>query len=284
MARFNYLLEQLKAAEVKGVLGVLQAAKSRSIKTWMDLDRRITDAANEAKDNVKFLYTLDKFCDPLYNSDPSGMIETIPGLINAIRMIHSISRFYNTSERMTSLFVKVTNQMITSCKAYISERGTMNVWDQPTEELIPKLKACIHLNHEYQRHFQRTKQKLETMPNERQFEFSEMYIFGKFDTFERRLQKIIDMFDTMEMYSHLAETRIEGMEIMANKFTVIYTSMKKKPYDLLDQRKTDYDSDYQDFKRSIGELHAQIKSFMDATFDKIYNVLRALQVIKKFER
>ena len=100
--------------------------------------------------------------------------------------------------------------MITSCKAYISERGTMNVWDQPTEELIPKLKACIHLNHEYQRHFQRTKQKLETMPNERQFEFSEMYIFGKFDTFERRLQKIIDMFDTMEMYSHLAETRIEG--------------------------------------------------------------------------
>ncbi|XP_038070084.1 dynein heavy chain 5, axonemal-like isoform X1 [Patiria miniata] len=284
MARFNYLLEQLKKPEVKAVLGVLQAAKSRSIKTWMDLDRRITDAANEAKDNVKFLYTLDKFCDPLYNSDPIGMIETIPGLINAIRMIHSISRFYNTSERMTSLFVKVTNQMITSCKAYISERGTMNVWDQPTEELIPKLKACIHLNHEYQRHFQRTKQKLETMPNERQFEFSEMYIFGKFDTFERRLQKIIDMFDTMEMYSHLAETRIEGMEIMANKFVVIYTSMKKKPYDLLDQRKTDYDNDYQDFKRSIGELQAQIKAFMDATFDKIYNVPRALQLIKKFER
>ena len=35
------------------------------------------------------------------------MLDSIPGLINAIRMINSYSRYYNTSERMTALFVKV---------------------------------------------------------------------------------------------------------------------------------------------------------------------------------
>ena len=106
-SKFNYLLDQIKGHEVKAAIGVLQTAKSRLIIKWRELDTKITDSANEARDNVKYLYTLEKFCDPLYNSDPVSMLSDIPGLINAIRMIYSISRYYNSSERMTSLFLKV---------------------------------------------------------------------------------------------------------------------------------------------------------------------------------
>uniref|UniRef100_A0A7N8XMR9 Dynein, axonemal, heavy chain 5 n=1 Tax=Mastacembelus armatus TaxID=205130 RepID=A0A7N8XMR9_9TELE len=251
MSRFNYLLDQLKSSDIKAALGVLLMAKSKLIKSWRELDTRITDAANEAKDNVKYLYSLEKFCDPLYNSDPVSMVDAIPGLINAIRMIHSISRYYNTSEKITSLFVKVTNQMITACKAYITNNGSNSIWDQPQQVVTDKIKAAIHLNQEYQQCFHKTKEKLEQTPSERQFDFSEMYIFGKFDTFQRRLAKILEMFNTISTYSALQDSKIEGLETMATRFQVGIML----DYSFLDQRRTDFDDDYEEFCKSTSELH-----------------------------
>ena len=80
--------------------------------------------------------------------------------------------------------------MVTACKEYITDNHMNKIWDQPRRPLIQKLNTCITLNQEYQLCFQKTKQKLEEDPSEKPFEFSEMYIFGKFDTFCRRLQKV----------------------------------------------------------------------------------------------
>ena len=104
--------------------------------------------------------------------------------------------------------------MITACKSYITNDGCETVWSQPSGEVTKKLNDCIRLNEEYQRCFHKTKEKLETMPNERPFEFSEMYIFGKFDTFTKRLKNIIAIFDVFNVYSTLSESKIEGRSLL----------------------------------------------------------------------
>ncbi|XP_026035058.1 dynein heavy chain 5, axonemal-like [Astatotilapia calliptera] len=125
---FNSLLEEVKGSQVRRTLGVLQVAQSRCLRAWRDLDRDITVVANEAKDNVKYLSTLNKFFGSVEKSTPTRMLEHIPSLMNGIKMIHVVSQYYNTSERTSSLLLKVTNQMISTCRSYLLQ-GVRRVWE-----------------------------------------------------------------------------------------------------------------------------------------------------------
>lgn len=123
----------------------------------------MTEALNEAKDNVKYLSTLEKFIEPLYEGTPDSIKDTLPALMNSIKMIHTIARYYNTNDRMTGLFIKITQQMITNCKNNIlnfrkgssqmtaakrmlGDEALWNPEEYPPEELIPVLKSCLELN------------------------------------------------------------------------------------------------------------------------------------------
>uniref|UniRef100_A0A8I3P9V3 Dynein axonemal heavy chain 5 n=1 Tax=Canis lupus familiaris TaxID=9615 RepID=A0A8I3P9V3_CANLF len=246
LSKFNYLLDQLKSPDVKAVLAVLAAARSKLLKI--------------------------------------SMIDAIPTLINAIKMIYSISHYYNTSEKIISLFVKVTNQMISACKAYITNNGTASIWSQPQDVVMEKILSAIKLKQEYQHCFHKMKQKLKQDPSEKQFEFSEMYIFGKFETFHRRLAKIMDIFTTFKTYSVLQDSKIEGLEDMVTRYQSMVATIKKKEYNFLDQRKMDFDQDYEEFCKQTCDLHNELQKFMDVTFERIQNTNQALRMLKKFER
>ena len=81
--------------------------------------------------------------------------------------------------------------MITACKEYITENGSQSIWEIPYDKFRSKCQSCIKLNDEYQRSFMNTKRKIEMSVDERQFDFSETYIFGKINSFQRRLEKIL---------------------------------------------------------------------------------------------
>ncbi len=70
-------------------------------------------------------------------------------VIHIVKMIYNVSHHYNTPERVASLLVKITNQVIRTCKRYITQGGRKTIWNQDRTEVEEKLMQCIKLNQDY---------------------------------------------------------------------------------------------------------------------------------------
>jgi dynein heavy chain len=276
MQRLTSISEQLKRKDCKAVVNLLQAVTKNTgdpskqklvalLRRWKQTDVNITEAANEAKDNVKYLFTLERFIEPLYKGTTTTIVDTLPALTNSIKMIHTIARYYSTSERMTALFACITDQMIVNCKASIWSIDPAEVcqqdasraetlWESNEQDLVRRLEACLKLSEAYQDQYRLTKKKLAQMPKGKQFDFNEMHIFGKFDLFCRRVIKLIDMFSTIDQFKSLSVNKLEGMEQLIARFHQIVKEFRGKGHDLLDYHNNKFDRDYVEFNVKISDL------------------------------
>ncbi|NWH36707.1 DYH10 protein, partial [Chloropsis hardwickii] len=108
-ATLSALTEQIKLPEVQKVLEILQEADSKFIG---DLQTVLSDLKKhhmEAQDNAKFLSTLERHLKTLSTGTGVDVISnTIPSLLNALRLVWIMSRHYNKDVRMVPFLERVS--------------------------------------------------------------------------------------------------------------------------------------------------------------------------------
>lgn len=199
-------------------------------------------------------------------------------------MIYTIARYYNTPERMTTLLAKISDQMICNCKESIMKGNSMDfLWERDSNDLLVHLEACIKLNEAYQDQYRLTKRKLQQTPSGKQFEFSEIQLFGKFDLFCRRVMKLSDMFSTVKQFTILAENKLEGMDPVVDQFENITNGFRAKNHDLLDYHNNKFDRDYVEFNGHICDLEGSVQQFINHSFENISCISHSLNLLNKFQ-
>ena len=177
--------------------------------------------------------------------------------------------------------------MIKTCKRNVEypdlEGPKVKLWDQNPEDLLARLEMSLRLNDAYQELYRITKEKLQAQPKVKQFDFNESRIFGKFDLYCKRVQKLMDMFTTIAQFTALENNKVEGMESLMTQFFALVDDFKKKPYDLLDYTKNAFDRDFLEYNVNIAELETMLQGFINASFENISSTEHALALLKQFE-
>ena len=304
---FSSLLESIRSDDVRAVATVLKIRRPPVITLWNQLDMQITESTNEAKDNVKFLSSLEKYTELLYALDPPECIELIPGLITSVSMVHNISRYYRSPQRICTLFKKVTNQMINASIRYIKQGGELH--EQDRTKLIEKFKSCIALNDKYQSFYNNTmKTKVEVTPGEevpeeqkkpkssngkgkksqpetqRRELRTHFIIFGKYDAFSARCKSLIQLFTTIEEFNGLSECKIEGMDGIVKRFTEDIDFTKRSSYNMLDPRLNTFDDDFKLFQTNCTKLDNQLKQIIAESFQVMSTPLESLRLYERLSK
>ncbi|CAH8665291.1 unnamed protein product [Schistosoma haematobium] len=248
MITFNTIFEEMNKHNCKIVFGILSTFNCPLVKRWLKLESQVMDYTNEAKNNLKFLSTLEEYCEPLYRCDP------------------------------------VTNQMIFACKAYVTNNYQSTIWTEETEIILKKIIDCCNLHQVYKNSFQRIKTELAAKPNSKQFDLSEIHIFGKYDLFCQRLGEINDIFQMISSYSCLLVSKIEKLDPLIEMYNFAVNKLRNSEFDFLDQRKTEVDDCIMEFKKKMSDIRTSLRSLLDTEMNRHHDLQRSLRIIGQFEK
>ncbi|XP_050311595.1 dynein axonemal heavy chain 8 [Anthonomus grandis grandis] len=284
LTRFTSIVDFLEKDDSHIFINFLTAKRrSEIVKIWKRHVDSVYNNRNECSDNIKYLYSMEKYWEPFYRLEPPEIINHIPPLLNAVRLVFTTSRYYNSTGNVTAILVKVSNQIIKKCRDYLNCEGTTTVWNQPKKVVLDKIKTCLDVYLKYYQCFRRTQKQMEEA-GEKPFECSESFIFGKFETFKKRCEQIVYVLETTIKYSILQASTIEGIDVFAKKFVDFFKTIMAQKYDALNHRLPYFDKDYNQFKQNVVDTEWELEEFVGASLEKMTDVDNILRLLKRFEK
>lgn len=111
-----------------------------------------------------------------------------------------------------------------------------------------------------------------------------MYVCGQnYIIFAMNNTQIMDILESARMYAILHSSTIEGIDVYAQKYANFFKKISSQEYDPLDHRKLYFDTDYEEYKKSVTETDVELRTFFRNCVALVPNITLALQLIDRYD-
>ncbi|KAF5830619.1 hypothetical protein DUNSADRAFT_14266 [Dunaliella salina] len=196
-AILSALYEQLNLPSVQKIIAVLEIGSDdrNLMASFKSQLAELTKLAAEARDNVKFLTTLERHFKNIAGGPLNGILDTLPPMMNALRMVWIISRHYSDDQRMGSLFQRIAQEIGDRVENAIDLTQIFRV---PPQEALTLIKACKSvLEHWYMRYME-VREKIEKSERDARWEFPKQLLFARTNYMAEICNDLIEMVEIVD--------------------------------------------------------------------------------------
>eukprot|EP00798_Chlamydomonas_sp_ICE-L_P031817 gene31817-7021_t len=272
-AVLSSIYEQLNLPQVRKMMNVVETGSDdRNLLTGFKSQMaELTKLAAEARDNVKFLTTLERHFKNISSGPLHGILDTLPPMMNALRMVWIISRHYSDDQRMGSLFQRIAREIGDRVEVAIDMRNIFRNSPQEAVDLV--------------------REKIEMSGRDARWEFPKQLLFARTNYMADICNDIIEMVEIVDDFFKFLGPELkavtgdtQGIDRVVQRVKAMYEPVEAVMFNIFDYGnnaewkaiKATFYADNEDIKSATREL-------IDTSFRKLRSAEGACDLLQSFK-
>jgi dynein heavy chain len=290
-ACLSSLYEKINQPKFRFLLSVLNA---NQVPTAPTIEYQLTEVTKyylEANDNVKFLTTLERHFKNLVIANLKSVAESLPSLMNAIRMVWIISRHYNRDERMVPLMCRIAWQLAARVSQAINVKTIFRGHLSRSKAVIADAKMLLD---SWSKAYFEVRDRIEASGRDQRWEFDRKKLFEQTNYMSARCSDLSEIVGVLDEFYSIFGPELKAVtgdpqqidEVLRRVETLILP-IEQASFDVFDKKyQNSWDSIMLRFRDQIVQIEEMAKQFIDASFSKLrsaegaFDLLQNLQNIK----
>ena len=243
----------------------------------------------EAKDNVKFLTTLERHFKNISRGKLSQIQDTIPSMMNAIRMVWIISRHYNTDERVVPLMELIASEIAAKVADKIDVK---KVFRKEPEEAISTINTARAVLESWFTTYMDVRDKIEKTGTDHRWEFDKRRLFDKTKYMVKICADLHYIATSLQEFFAILGPGLKDVTGDGEKVDLLIAKVQGlvvplESVNALDifnpKHQAHWDKLVQAFKRKMVEIEEETTEFIDNSFKKLRSAESAFNLLENFQ-
>ncbi|GMF23629.1 unnamed protein product [Phytophthora lilii] len=287
-ATLSTIFEQINMPTVQKMLKLLELVEASMLLTFKYHFSELSKLYVEAKDNVKFLTTLERHFKNIASGSFSAIADTLPSMMNAIRMVWIISRHYNTDERMVPLMERIASEIVDKVAVEINIHTILRKSPENALHAIEEAKMVLELWHST---YMKVRERIEASGTDHRWEFDRKRLFEQTNYMAKICENLQEVATVLDQFNKFLGPELKSVtgdsqgidEVMARVESLI-APFESVPFKIFDRGyKTSWESVMVQFRDKVSEIEHMTRKFIDTSFQKLRSAEGAFDLLQNFQ-